>query len=145
MSNKKNDKIIENKVALSFREYENKKVLSEMNFEIKVIGNLVADILEEEFGEEFLIKVNEVMDLIDDYQSRSYKKEDSKDKLNTLISVLKEYEPYWAIRLIRAYTLYFHVANVVEHIYRVEDLSPDNNDSLKFTIKSKNNSLHLSD
>ena len=27
MSNKKNDKIIENKVALSFREYENKKVL----------------------------------------------------------------------------------------------------------------------
>ena len=58
---------------------ENKKVLSEMNFEIKVIGNLVADILEEEFGEEFLIKVNEVMDLIDDYQSRSYKKEDSKD------------------------------------------------------------------
>ena len=114
---------------------ENKKVLSEMNFEIKVIGNLVADILEEEFGEEFLIKVNEVRDLIDDYQSRSYKKEDSKDKLNTLISVLKEYEPYWAIRLIRAYTLYFHVANVVEHIYRVEDLSPDNNDSLNFSNK----------
>ena len=27
MSNKKSDKIIENKVALSFREYENKKVL----------------------------------------------------------------------------------------------------------------------
>ena len=27
MSNKKNDKIIENKVALSFREYENKKIL----------------------------------------------------------------------------------------------------------------------
>jgi len=27
MSNKKNDKITENKVALSFREYENKKVL----------------------------------------------------------------------------------------------------------------------
>ena len=116
---------------MSFR--ENKKVLSEMNFEIKVIGNLVADILEEEFGEEFLIKVNEVRDLIDDYQSRSYKKEVSKDKLNNLISVLKGYEPYWAIRLIRAYTLYFHVANVVEHIYRVEDLSAQNHDDEHFS------------
>ncbi len=112
---------------------ENNKLLSEMNFEIKVIGNLVADILEEEFGEEFLIKVNEVRDLIDDYQSRAYKKESSKDKLNNLISVLKEYEPYWAIRLIRAYTLYFHVANVVEHIYRVEDLSAQNHDDKRFS------------
>jgi len=112
---------------------ENNKLLSEMNFEIKVIGNLVADILEEEFGEEFLIKVNEVRDLIDDYQSRAYKKESSKDKLNNLISVLKGYEPYWAIRLIRAYTLYFHVANVVEHIYRVEDLSAQNHDDKRFS------------
>ena len=38
--------------------------------------------------------------------------------------------------MIRAYTLYFHIANVVEHIYRIDDLSTNN-----YSIENLNNKL----
>ena len=99
----------------------NNQILSDVNSEIKVIASLVAEILIDEFGSEFIEKINLARKSLDDYaiQPNYQNLQDSINKFN-------EFNPYWTVRLIRAYTLYFHVANVVEHIYRIDDLSSDN-------------------
>ena len=77
------------------------KILQEMNFEIKVIGNLVADVLKDQFGEEF-IKI--IIDLKSDIDSID---ESNKSKiLSSIYDKLKNYDTYWAIRIIRSYTLF---------------------------------------
>ncbi len=108
------------------------KLLQEMNFEIKVIGNLVADVLKDQFGEKF-IKI--IIDLKADIDSLT---NNNKSKiLPNLYDKLKNYDTYWAIRIIRSYTLYFHIANIVEQVYRIEELNIDgyNNDNFSASIK----------
>ena len=110
----------------------NNQILSDVNSEIKVIASLVAEILIDEFGSEFIEKLNLARKSLDDYaiQPNYQNLQDSINKFN-------EFNPYWTVRLIRAYTLYFHVANVVEHIYRIDDLSSDNYSIEKLNLKLK--------
>ena len=110
----------------------NNQILSDVNSEIKVIASLVAEILIDEFGSEFIEKLNLARKSLDDYaiQPNYQNLQDSINKFN-------EFNPYWTVRLIRAYTLYFHVANVVEHIYRIDDLSSDNFSIEKLNLKLK--------
>ena len=97
------------------------QILSDVNSEIKVIASLVASILTDEFGKEFLVKLNLARKALEEYNFKS-----SYRSLEDVINKFSEFNPYWTVRLIRAYTLYFHFANVVEHIYRIDDLSSNN-------------------
>ena len=58
------------------------------------------------------------------------------EDLKKVIDNFSQFNTFWTVRLIRAYTLYFHIANVVEHIYRIDDLSSNN-----YSIESLNNKL----
>ena len=109
----------------------NDQVLSDVNSEIKVIASLVANILTDEFGNEFLEKLNLARKSLDKYYLNN-KYED----LKKVIDNFSQFNPFWTVRLIRAYTLYFHIANVVEHIYRIDDLSSNN-----YSLESLNNKL----
>ena len=109
----------------------NDQVLSDVNSEIKVIASLVANILTDEFGNEFLEKLNLARKALDKYSLNN-----KYDDLEKVIDNFSQFNPYWTVRLIRAYTLYFHIANVVEHIYRIDDLSSNN-----YSIESLNNKL----
>ena len=118
----------------------NDQILSDVNSEIKVIASLVANILTDEFGNEFLEKLNLARKALDKYYlDNSYK------SLEDAINKFSEFNPYWTVRLIRAYTLYFHFANVVEHIYRIDDLSSNNysidnlNSKLENLLNNKQN------
>ena len=108
------------------------QILSDVNSEIKVIASLVADILTDEFGNEFLENLNLARKSLERYY-----KENTFENLNRVITKFNEFNPYWTVRLIRAYTLYFHVANVVEHIYRIDDLSSDDYSIEKLDLKIK--------
>ena len=90
------------------------QVLSDVNSEIKVIASLVASVLTDEFGDEFLEKLNLARKALDRYYLNN-----KYDDLKKVIDNFSQFNPYWTVRLIRAYTLYFHIANVVEHIYRI--------------------------
>ena len=109
----------------------NDQVLSDVNSEIKVIASLVASILTDEFGNEFLEKLNIARKALDRYYLNN-----KYDDLKKVIDNFSQFNPFWTVRLIRAYTLYFHIANVVEHIYRIDDLSSNN-----YSIESLNNKL----
>ena len=109
----------------------NDQILSDVNSEIKVIASLVANILTDEFGNEFLEKLNLARKSLDRYYLNS-----KYDDLEKVIDNFSQFNPFWTVRLIRAYTLYFHIANVVEHIYRIDDLSTNN-----YSIESLNNKL----
>ena len=109
----------------------NDQILSDVNSEIKVIASLVANILTDEFGNEFLTKLNFARKALEKYYiDNSYR------SLEDVINKFSEFNPYWTVRLIRAYTLYFHFANVVEHIYRIDDLSSNN-----YSIENLNSKL----
>ena len=109
----------------------NDQILSDVNSEIKVIASLVAIILTDEFGNEFLAKLNTARKALEKYYiDNSYR------SLEDVINKFSEFNPYWTVRLIRAYTLYFHFANVVEHIYRIDDLSSNN-----YSIENLNSKL----
>ena len=109
------------------------KLIQEMNFEIKVIGNLVADVLKDLFGDEF-IKI--IIDLKSDIDSIN--ETNKSNILTNLYDKLKNYDTYWSVRIIRSYTLYFHIANIVEQIYRIEELHNDgyNDDNFSTIIKN---------
>ena len=109
----------------------NDQVLSDVNSEIKVIASLVANILTDEFGNEFLEKLNLARKALDKYYLNN-----KYDDLKKVIDNFNQFNPFWTVRLIRAYTLYFHIANVVEHIYRIDDLSTNN-----YSIENLNNKL----
>ena len=83
----------------------NDQILSDVNSEIKVIASLVAIILTDEFGNEFLAKLNTARKALEKYYiDNSYR------SLEDVINKFSEFNPYWTVRLIRAYTLYFHLS-----------------------------------
>ena len=107
--------------------------LADVNREIKVIASLVAEVLVEEFGDEFFEKLTIANKTLDNYNNEKNFK-----NIQTAIDNFRKFNPYWLIRLIRAYTLYFHVANVVEHIYRIDNFALEEYSIELLDLKLKN-------
>lgn len=83
---------------------------------IRRLGHQLGEALVRQQGPELLEQVEQVRGL-----ARSLRR-DSDASSAELADVLDDVDVHDAIRLVRAFTVYFHLANTAEQVYRVDDL-----------------------
>ena len=83
---------------------------------IRRLGNQLGEALVRQIGPELLDQVERVRHL-----SRNLRRDDDSSTVE-LAELLHGIDVVEAIRLVRAFTVYFHLANTAEQVHRVEDL-----------------------
>lgn len=86
--------------------------------DVRRLGRQLGLSIERQEGEGFLALVEKVRVL-----SRQVRRDDDEQAGEQLSLLLAEAEVIDAIRLVRAFTTYFHLANVTEQVHRVEELN----------------------
>ena len=84
--------------------------------DIRRLGTQLGDALVRQSGPELLERVEQVRT-----HARSLRRDDAAHT-SELAGVLHDVDVRDAIRLVRAFTIYFHLANTAEQVHRVEDL-----------------------
>ena len=84
--------------------------------DIRRLGTQLGDALVRQDGPDLLDQVEQVRTL-----ARALRRDDSA-QTEELASLLTGIESVEAIRLVRAFTIYFHLANTAEQVHRVDDL-----------------------
>ena len=86
---------------------------------IRRLGNQLGEALVRQHGPELLERVEQVR-----RHARSLRRDDQSTEGTTvrLASALDDVDVADAIRLVRAFTVYFHLANTAEQVHRVDDL-----------------------
>lgn len=84
--------------------------------DIRELGNLLGDVIREQWGDEFFELVENVRQ-----GSRSIRASDSDTDIDSesLLGKLERASTWEIVRLVRAFTIYFHIANTAEQHYRV--------------------------
>jgi len=88
--------------------------------DIRRLGNLLGDALVRQHGQELLDLVEEVRSL-----GKSARRGGSADAARNLHSLLTKLDTVEVIPLVRAFTTYFYLANVAEHVHRIEEMASD--------------------
>ena len=88
----------------------------ELRADIRRLGNQLGETIQRNVSDEFLELVEKVRSLARETREGNT---DSRAALGSLIEGLSEVD---AILLVRAFTIYFHLANVAEQVHRVEEL-----------------------
>ncbi len=83
---------------------------------IRRLGNQLGEALVRQHGQELLDRVEQVRS-----HARSLRRDDDGTTAQ-LAGILDDVDVADAIRLVRAFTVYFHLANTAEQVHRVEDL-----------------------
>ena len=93
-----------------------KERLDELRLDIRRLGNQLGETIRRNVSTEFFELVEDVRKL-----ARSTREGDTESRaaLESLVDGVTEVE---AILLVRAFTIYFHLANVAEQVHRVEEL-----------------------
>ena len=86
--------------------------------DIRRLGRQLGESIARQESEAFLAMVEQVRRL-----ARRLRKDDQQAAGAELTELLTNVDDLDAIRLVRAFTLYFHLANVVEQVHRIEDLN----------------------
>ncbi|MEM7275699.1 MAG: phosphoenolpyruvate carboxylase, partial [Actinomycetota bacterium] len=84
--------------------------------DIRRLGTQLGDALVRQDGPGLLERVEQVRTL-----SRTLRRDDSA-QTEELADLLTSVDTVEAIRLVRAFTIYFHLANTAEQVHRVDDL-----------------------
>lgn len=84
--------------------------------DIRRLGTQLGDALVRQHGQELLDQVEQVRAM-----ARGLRREDS--STDGLVDLLVDVELGNAINLVRAFTVYFHLANTAEQVHRVDDLN----------------------
>ncbi|MEM7321468.1 MAG: phosphoenolpyruvate carboxylase [Actinomycetota bacterium] len=84
--------------------------------DIRRLGTQLGDALVRQDGPDLLERVEQVRTL-----ARSLRRDDG-DATAELAGILEDIPMIEAIRLVRAFTIYFHLANTAEQVHRVDDL-----------------------
>lgn len=82
--------------------------------DIRELGNLLGDVIREQWGDEFFELVESVRT-----GSRSIRAADDGIDSESLLDRLNDASTWEIVRLVRAFTIYFHIANTAEQHYRV--------------------------
>jgi phosphoenolpyruvate carboxylase len=88
--------------------------------DIRRLGNQLGDALVRQHGQELLDLVEEVRSL-----GKSARRGGSADAARNLHSLLTKLDTVDVIPLVRAFTTYFYLANVAEHVHRIEEMASD--------------------
>ena len=86
--------------------------------DIRRLGRQLGESIARQESDAFLAMVEQVRRL-----ARRLRKDDQQAAGAELSELLTNVDDRDAIRLVRAFTLYFHLANVVEQVHRIEDLN----------------------
>ncbi len=86
--------------------------------DIRRLGRQLGNSIARQESDAFLAMVEQVRRL-----ARRLRKDDQQAAGAELTELLTNVDDLDAIRLVRAFTLYFHLANVVEQVHRIEDLN----------------------
>ncbi len=108
--------------------------------DIRRLGTQLGHALVRQHGQELLDRVEQVR-----ATAQSLRRDD--DTSSNLAAYLKDIDLPDAIRLVRAFTVYFHLANTAEQVHRVEDLNtsaPASNNRFADTV-AKLQGLGISD
>ena len=98
--------------------------------DIRRLGTQLGDALVRQHGQTLLDKVEEVRGL-----ARALRRDVA--DTGALVDTLAEVDVVEAIHLVRAFTVYFHLANTAEQVHRVEDLranAPASNNQFEQTV-----------
>ncbi len=86
--------------------------------DIRELGNLLGDVIREQWGDDFFELVERVR-----LGSRSIRSSDTTESSESdnerLLARLNQASTWEIVRLVRAFTIYFHIANTTEQHYRV--------------------------
>ena len=88
--------------------------------DIRRLGAQLGETLVRQHGEDLLSLVEEVRSL-----GKSSRRGGSKEAGDALHDILEELPVEVVIQVVRAFTTYFHLANVAEQVHRIDDLAPD--------------------
>ncbi|MEE2767685.1 MAG: phosphoenolpyruvate carboxylase [Actinomycetota bacterium] len=92
---------------------------SALRADIRRLGHQLGNTLVRQYGPHLLDMVEQVRSLSRDLRSR-----DSGDVVTeSLVELFDQTDPTEANLLVRAFTVYFHLANVAEQVHRIEDLN----------------------
>ncbi|MDE0115927.1 MAG: phosphoenolpyruvate carboxylase [bacterium] len=89
---------------------------SALRNDIRRLGNQLGDALVRQHGPELLERVEQVRAM-----ARGLRRDEESGA--ALAEVLDDVDVVEAIRLVRAFTVYFHLANTAEQVHRIEDLN----------------------
>ena len=81
---------------------------------IRELGQILGEVIREQWGDDFFDLVEQVR-----VGSRSVRAADGSDDPTALMTRLNGASPWEIVRLVRAFTIYFHIANTAEQHYRV--------------------------
>ena len=93
---------------------------TQLRADIRRLGNQLGETLVRQHGPELLDLVERVRAL-----GKSSRRGGSPEAAGELRSRLDQLPNEWVIPLVRAFTTYFHLANVAEQVHRVDELAPD--------------------
>ncbi len=82
--------------------------------DIRELGQILGDVIREQWGDEFFDLVESVR-----LGSRSIRAADAEADSTSLLARLDQASTWEIVRLVRAFTIYFHIANTAEQHYRV--------------------------
>jgi phosphoenolpyruvate carboxylase len=88
--------------------------------DIRELGQVLGDELREQWGDDFFDLVEHVR-----VTSRSLREESDSAKRGALLARLDQASLWEVVRLVRAFTIYFHIANTAEQRYRIAPGSAD--------------------
>ena len=87
---------------------------SALRQDIRELGQILGDVIREQWGDDFFELVESVR-----LGSRSLRSEEGESDASPLLERLSRATTWEIIRLVRAFTIYFHIANTAEQHYRV--------------------------
>ena len=82
--------------------------------DIREMGRILGEVIREQWGEDFFNLVEDVRTL-----TRVLREAPDADLQEQLTARLEEASPWQIVRLVRAFTIYFHIANTAEQHHRV--------------------------
>jgi phosphoenolpyruvate carboxylase len=98
--------------------------------DIRLLGDILGRVLQGQFGEE-------LFDLVESVRARTRSLRETPDPA-LQAALFKELDgvPLWsAVRLVRAFTIYFHLANTAEQLHRVDTMGGSGDDPLGDAFK----------
>lgn len=98
--------------------------------DIREIGQILGDVIREQWGDEFFDLVEHIR-----VTSRTLRETPDPAELSSLLGKLGEASLWEIVRFVRSFTIYFHIANMVEQRYRIAPGSTDPDYEIDSVIK----------
>ena len=82
--------------------------------DMREMGRILGDVIREQWGDQFFDPVEEVRTT-----TRALREEPNPERLEALVSRLDRASLWEIERLVRSFTIYFHIANTAEQHHRI--------------------------